>query len=114
MRAREFIIERELSHRKSSIMPFSKSFPTMPSSDPYAAYRFGMAMADHSINYPEGPASNGAVIVAYTAEEEDIIRGGETQTGHQGKILTDRGSHEPSSTNTVSPVAKIKPNRYGV
>ena len=114
VRAREFIIEREMSHRKSSTMPLSLHFPDMPSSDPYLAYRFGMAMADHTIKYAEGPASNSAVIVAYTAEEEEIIRGGETQTGHRGKMLTDRGSQEPNNTHKISPVAKIKPNRYGV
>lgn len=86
----------------------------MPSSDAYQVYRFGMAMADHSINYPEGPASNSAVIVAYTPEEEDIIRGGEAQTGHRGIEIADRGSREPDSTGRVSPVAKFKPNRWGV
>lgn len=86
----------------------------MPSSDPYLAYRFGMAMADHTINYPEGPSEQHAVIVAYTAEEEDIIRGAETQTGHKGRTLTDRGSQEPNSTNTVSPVVQRRPNRFGV
>ena len=95
-------------------MPFSKHFPDMPSSDPYLAYRFGMAMADHTINHAEGPAAQHAVIVAYTEEEEDIIRGGESQTGHWGKMLTDRGSREPDSTNTRSPVAQPKKNRYGV
>ena len=114
MRAREFIVEREMPERKSSTMPFSKQFPTMPSSNPYAAYRFGMAMADHTINHAEGPASNNAVIVAYTPEEEDIIRGGESQTGHRGVTLTDRGSREPKSTDTVSPVARPRKNKYGV
>lgn len=114
MRAKEFIVERELSNRKSSTMPFSKHFPDMPSSDPYQAYRFGMAMADHTINYAEGPAAQHAVVVAYTPEEEDIIRGGEMQSGHRGKTLTDRGSSEPKSTNVISPVAKKRLNRYGV
>jgi hypothetical protein len=114
MRAREFIVERELSHNKSSTMPLSKHFPDMPSSDAYQAYRFSMAMADHTINYAEGPAEQHAVIVAYTPEEEEIIRGGEIQTGHQGKTLTDRGSDEPDTTHRHSPVAKIKRNRYGV
>lgn len=89
-------------------------FPTMPSSNAYAAYRFGIAMADHTIVYPEGPAANSTVIVAYTAEEEDIIAAGTRQTGHQGQLLTDRGSSEPDSTNTLSPVAHVKKNRYGV
>lgn len=114
MRAKEFIVEREMPKRKSAVMPFSKHFPQMPSSDPYQAYRFGMAMADHTINYAEGPAEQHAVIVAYTPEEEEIIKGGERQTGHKGITLTDRGSHEPKSTNKISPVAKIKTNRYGI
>jgi hypothetical protein len=89
-------------------------FPTMPSANAYAAYRFGMAMADHTINYPEGPSSNSAVIVAYAPEEEEIIAAGTRQTGHRGKLLADRGSREPKSTESVSPVAKPKRNKYGI
>jgi hypothetical protein len=114
MRAREFIVEREMPERKSSTMPHSKFYPTMPSSDPYQIYRFSVAMADHTINHAEGPAAQSAVVVAYTPEEEEIIKGGESQTGHRGKTLTDPGSNEPKSTYAVSPVAKPKRNRYGV
>jgi hypothetical protein len=114
MRAKEFIVERRMPERKSSVMVFSKHFPTMPSSDAYQAYRFGMAMADHTINYAEGPSEQHAVIVAYTPEEEAIIHGGEAQTGHKGQTLADRGSQEPNTTEAVSPVAKFKKNRYGV
>lgn len=114
MRIREVLFEREMPERKSSTMPLSKSYPTMPSSDPYQIYRFGVAMADHTINYAEGPAAQNAVVVTYTPEEEDIVKGGERQTGHKGQMLTDRGSHEPKSTNTASPVARIKRNKYGV
>lgn len=114
MRAREFIVERQMPERKSAAMSTAFYFPSMPSSDPYAAYRFGMAMADHKIKHAEGPASNSAVIVAYTPEEEEIIKGGSRQTGDQGLLLADRGSREPDSTATGSPVARIKKNRYGV
>lgn len=103
-----------MPERKSSTMPLSKHYPSMPSSDPYQIYRFGVAMADHTINYAEGPSAQHAVVVAYTSEEEEIIKGGETQTGHRGLTLTDRGSSEPDSTNTTSPVAKKSRNRYGV
>jgi hypothetical protein len=114
MRAKEFIVEREMPRRKSSTMPLSKHYPTMPSSDAYQAYRFGMAMADHTITYAEGPAAQHAVVSTYAPEEEDIIRGGERQTGHRGKTLTDAGSTEPESTNKHSPVARFKRNRWGV
>lgn len=114
MRAKEFIAERKFSHRKETVMSYTKTYPTMPSSDPYQAYRFGLAMANHDIDHDEGPAKQGAVIVAYTDAEEDIIKGGESQTGHKGNVIAGHGSTEPDSTNTVSPVAKKKTNRYGV
>lgn len=114
MKLRELLSERRFPHRKETVMSFTKNFPTMPSSDPYQAYRFGVAMSNHEIDYPEGPTSQGAVIVAYTPEEEEIIRGGERQSGHKGLEVADRGSHEPKSTNNQSPVAKIKKNRFGV
>lgn len=114
MRAKEFITERTFPQRKSSVMSTTFHFPTMPSANPYAAYRFGMAMADHTLTYPEGPVSNHAVIVAYTPEEEEIIKGATRQTGHKGKLAADRGSHEPRDTYTQSPVAQRKKNKYGV
>ena len=114
MRAKEFIVERSFSKRKSRPMSTTYAFPTMPSANAYAAYRFGLAMADHTINYPEGPTGNSAVIVAYTPEEEEIIKAGTRQTGHKSKLVADRGSNEPQSTDTQSPVAKPKRNRYGV
>jgi hypothetical protein len=114
MRAKEFITERKLPTRKGGPMKATYTFPTMPSADAYQAYRFGMAMADHTINYAKGPTDRNAVIVAYTPEEEEIIRGGERQTGHKGRLVADRTSREPGSTDIQSPVAKLKKNRYGV
>jgi hypothetical protein len=114
MRAKEFIVERSFPKQESGPMNSTYAFPTMPSSDAYQAYRFGLAMADHTINYAEGPTGNSAVIVAYTPEEEEIIKGGTRQTGHKGKMVADRGSDEPKSTDSQSPVAKPKRNRYGV
>ena len=113
MRAREFITEREMPQRKSRTMSTAFEFPTMPSSDGYQVYRFGMAMANHE-QPPYGPAGQHAVISAYTLEEEEIVRAAERATGHKGRILADRGSDEPLSTDTQSPVAKPKRNRYGV
>ncbi len=114
MRAREFIFEREFSKRKSAVLSTTFEFPSMPSADPYRAYRFSMAMADHTMSSAEGPVSNHAMIVAYTDADEDIIKGAERQTGDRGRLVADRGSNEPDSTHTVSPVAKKRTNRYGV
>lgn len=114
MRAKEFITERKFPERKSSTMAATYAFPTMPSANPYLAYRFGMAMADHTIDHAEGPTKQNAVIVAYTPEEEEIIRAGERQTGHKGLLVADKKSHEPKDTGNESPVAKPKRNKYGV
>ena len=113
MRAKEFITERQLPKRVSRAMNTTFQFPTMPSSDGYQVYRFGLAMANHE-EPPYGPAGQHAVISAYTPEEEEIIHAAERATGHKGRILADRGSHERGSTATQSPVANIKRNRYGV
>ena len=102
-----------MPERKSRVMNTAFEFPTMPSSDGYQVYRFGLAMANHE-EPPYGPSSQHAVITAYTPEEEEIIHAAERATGHKGRILADRGSHERDSTATQSPVANIKRNRYGV
>jgi hypothetical protein len=115
MRAHEFINEtREFSDRKSSTLSTAFNYPSMPSASPYLAYRFGVAMANHEIKNNEGPAGQGAVVVAYTVEEEQIIKAAERKTGHRGNMLADRGSHEPNSTATLSPVASTKRNKHGV
>ena len=113
MRAKEFITEREMPERKSRTMSTTFEFPTMPSSDAYQAYRFGVTMANHK-EPPYGPSKQHAVISAYAPEEEEIIRAAERATGHKGRLLADRGSREPKSTGTASPVATSKRNRYGV
>ena len=113
MRAKEFIVERSFSKRKSGAMTTTFQFPTMPSSDGYQVYRFGLAMANHEIA-PTSTTAQHAVISAYTPEEEEIIRAGERATGHKGQLVADRGSHESANTDSVSPVAQAKRNRYGV
>jgi len=114
MRAHEIIVERSFPKRKSSVLSTTYEFPSMPSADPYKAYRFGMAMADHTLDYKEGPVSNHAVAVAYTDGDEEIIQNAARQTGHKGKLVADRGSNEPQDTYSISPVAKKKKNRWGV
>ena len=102
-----------MPERKSRALNTAFEFPTMPSSDGYQAYRFGVAMANHE-EPPYGPTSQHAVISAYTSEEEEIIHAAEKATGHKGRLVADRGSREPKSTGTHSPVANPKRNRYGV
>jgi len=116
MRAREFLPEaaQGFSDRKSAAMVKTLAFPDMPSNNPYRAYRFAMAMANHDIKNEVGPADEYAVISAYTEGEEEIIAAAIKKTGERHITVADRGSHEPDSTNKSSPVAQIKKNRFGV
>ena len=102
-----------MPERKSRALNTAFEFPTMPSSDGYQAYRFGVAMANHE-EPPYGPTSQHSVISAYTPEEEEIIHAAERATGHKGRLVADRGSRESKTTGTHSPVAQPKRNRYGV
>ena len=124
MRAREFLPEGkgnrqgDLAHGFSSAesdpMVTTYAFPGMPGNNAYRAYRFAMAMANHEMPHEDGPTSQFAVISAYTDAEEQIIKSAMKSTGEKGFLAGNRGSQESKSTNTVSPVAQKKTNRFGV
>lgn len=114
MRAKEFIFERQYMDPQSDALIYSKHYPSMPSNNPYLSYRFSMAMANHEIKDVEAPASQHAVVVTYTKEDDDIVKVAEKKTGHKGKVLSSAGSTEPDGTNKQSIVPVKKTNRYGV
>jgi hypothetical protein len=113
MRIKEIVTE-EFTGRKSKTLSTAFEYPDMTSANPYDMYRFSVAMADHTSPPAEGAMSNHGLVVAYTPEEEAVIKQAEKITGHRGKLASNRGSHEPKNTNTQSPVAVKKPNKYGV
>jgi hypothetical protein len=108
------IISEGFAARKSDTLPTTFEYPDMTTANAYDSYRFSIAMADHTNPPKEGAISNHAVVVAYAPEEEAVIKHAERVTGHKGRLAADRGSHEPKSTNSQSPVAKPKKNRWGV
>lgn len=113
MRAKEFLTEREYKDMISDPLAYTREYPSMPSSDPYLAYRFSMSMADHTAPV-SGPASNHAVVTTFSKEDDNIVKAAEKATGHKGKQLANQSMDEPSDTNKLSPVAKPKRNKYGV
>jgi hypothetical protein len=113
MRIKDIIYEG-FAARKSDTMPTAFEYPDMTSANPYDIYRFGIAMADHTNPPKQGVISNHGIVVAYTPEEEAVIKHAERVTGHKSRLAANRGSHEPKSTNSQSPVAKPKKNRWGV
>jgi hypothetical protein len=114
MRAKEFIVERKFKERKAKTLSTSYEFPSMPGDSAYRIYRFGLTVANPDIEHVQGPAGNHAVVVAYMPEEEARIQKASKRTGDTTRPLSNKGSTEPKSTDHVSPVAKIKRNKYGV
>ena len=83
----------------------------------YGMYRLGIQMAgapDTPIN-KEGPAKDIPAVWMYSKGDEDIVNAAEKRQGLKGKTIIPRGqSEELKSTNSISPVAKPKRNKYGV
>ena len=108
MRAREFIAERKFKDRKSSVLSTAYHYPSMPGDSAYQIYRLGLAMSIPGIEYAEGPAAAQAVTMAYTPEEDAIIQRASKRTGHKTYPLSSKGSTEPESTETQSPIRGFK------
>ena len=84
----------------------------------YDMYRFGVHMAgspDHSHPMDKASATgNHLTTLAYTSAEQEIINKSKKDIGLKSKRVSSDKSKEPSETNTVSPIAKRKKNKYGV
>lgn len=116
MRAKEFITENDNvpSHAKAAM----NRMLVIPDMDMfYEYYRFMSmtagepdvkidAFADHFRDIPAA--------LAYTDEERQMILNSLKRLGMKAKFVSSSGSGEVDGTNTKSPVAARKPNRYGV
>lgn len=119
MRAKEFIKESTKPLRRSAqaAIPDMQMFPQLDNSSIYDMYRYGVALAgspDSATMDQDGPAKSKMITVAYSEGDAEIINKTNKHMGVKGKAVTDRRSHESSTVDTVSPVAKPKRNRYGV
>jgi hypothetical protein len=108
MRAQEFIVERKFKDRKSNPLSTAYHYPSMPGDSAYQIYRLGLAMANPDIENVDGPAAAQAVTMAYTPEEDAIIKRASKKTGHKTYPLTNKGSTEPDFVPTQSPVKAFK------
>jgi len=100
---------------KSSI----KGMHTYPGNHTYYdMYRFGVDMAgspnDHNEYEPASPVANQLVTLSYSDADQKIIDKSKKKMGFTSKQLTPDNSTEPNETHKLSPVAKIKRNKYGV
>lgn len=116
MKIREIVAENKLRTDSYYALPSTRIHPTLDNSCPYHAYRFGVALAGSpdSTFDKDGPIGQKMTTIAYSAADDEIIKKAEKEIGAKGKDITTKDSSEYPDTNTTSPVAKKKKNKYGV
>lgn len=122
MRAKEFITERKGAKplRKSaqqSISGLRKNTHLDNNNHPYLAYRFGIALAgapDCDDMYRDGPMGSNFIMTDYTDGDREIRQAAERAMGTSSQEVTGKGSAELDIVNKVSPVARVKKNKWGI
>lgn len=118
MKIREILTEKsekKLPKNSRRSAPHAKQFQDIDQY--YGMYRFGVAMAKapDGDTPKEGPAKDVPAVWMYSKGEEEIVNRAAKNQGISGKTIVAKGpSEELKSTNTTSPVAKPKHNKYGV
>lgn len=123
MRAREFILTED-EHQfdmSNPELPRARYFPDMDKY--YELYRLALDMAgintppDQLVNDIDGegwPASNNAIMLAYSQGDDEIINKTLKKRGFKQKMTSAGASREAAQVNRVSPVARRRVNRWGV
>jgi hypothetical protein len=131
MRAKEFINEdwtgkshgnpRKIRSGQAAAMPGVFVQRELRNTDTYMQYRYGIAVAaaranrDHGVPFEQESAwAENLAQVMYAPEDEETIMLASKLMGVTPTRITDNASREPKSTETQSPVAKTKRNKYGV
>jgi len=131
MRAKEFINEawagkshgkpKKVRDRASDALPGVFVQRQLRNTDTYMQYRMGLALAAAradaaglvKFNQESSWAEN-FINVMWADEDEETVMLASKLMGVTPSMITDKKSREPKSTETQSPVARPKPNRYGV
>jgi hypothetical protein len=115
MRATEFIAETTgtLGKPTKQAAPYAKRYDDMDTY--YDMYRLGIAIAGGGNANAKGAVGHSPSVWITNSVEEDKIKTAERTIGKKGTVIVPKGpSEELASTSTVSPVASVKKNRYGV
>jgi hypothetical protein len=115
MRATEFIAETTGTLGKTTRQsgPYAKRYDDMDTY--YDMYRLGIAIAGGGNANAEGPARASPTVWITNSVEEEKVKTAEQTLGKKGTVIVPKGpSEELASTSTVSPVASVKKNRYGI
>lgn len=117
MKITEIIQEAKLRHSAKNATPDLETWPELDNNNcPYAAYRFGIAMAGAPDIKTDksGPIGGRFTTIGYTDADREILKSAAKQMGVSAHRETDNGSSESDFVNKSSPVPKKKKNRFGV
>ena len=117
MRAKEFLNEQNADKPLRKNMQHSGSYAKRYDDldTYYDMYRLGVAIAGGSDTPSEGPTRAHPSVWISNEVENEKIKTAEKVLGIKGTVIVPAGpSEEYSDTDAVSPVAKVKRNRYGV
>ena len=102
-------------------MPTTWNLPGLKGQDPYYQYRMGLALANARSDQPMDATSafgENMTIVSYTDADDETVKLALKQMGPEyakgAKSISSRKSKEATDVSTTSPVAKRKPNKWGV
>lgn len=98
-----------------AVSPGVSAFKQLRNTDPYMQYRMGVAMAvvDKPMDQESAQAEN-LVVAPYSDADAEIMKKAARIMGVTPTTVAKKKSSEPAGTNTASPVAAPKRNRYGV
>lgn len=95
--------------------------PELRNTDPYMQYRMGLALAvaqaskSREVKFDQETIwAENFITTAYAEEEQDTIKTAAKLMGVDVVQVTSTKSQEIDGINKNSPVAKPKPNKYGV
>jgi len=117
MRAKEFISETLAKAHAEQIAAMSPSMVLHDMDPGYEYYRFMSIVAgdDESTMNPKHEHFNATPFaLAYTPEEHEMLIRGLKRLGKKHKKVAKDKSGEHDEVHSVSPVSKIKKNKYGV
>ena len=111
------VTEGKLRKAARLALPNAKTWPELDNNNsPYAAYRFGVALATSpdQIVDKEGPVGGEFTTIGYTSADDEILNSAAKQMGVKSKKLSSKGSKELPFINKSSPISARKKNKYGV
>jgi hypothetical protein len=130
MRIKELLVEYHAKTSGSSDAVSADANAALPgvfvqhqlrNTDPYMQYRYAMATAAARaeaaglVDFDQESAwAENLTQVMYAPEDEETIKLASKLMGVTPTKITDNASRETKSTETQSPVANVKRNKYGV